>query len=170
MHPWKSFKDAEFLHHSFIVVLICIGNHLNRTTWSSIWKYLSPRKCFSSKVSKFSWKLHEPVGGMRFEIFEKHTSANKIQIEREKSYHYFLIIFIEKFTCLALFQPVWTARHSCSAIASKSCFDELNCLSPIKELVYPFSFQYLSKAVIMTLRLLGYSHPLVRYYYSWILA
>ena len=118
----------------------CIGNHLNRTTWSSIWKYLSPRKCFSSKVSKFSSKLHEPVGGMRFEIFEKHTSTNKIQIEREKSYHYFLIIFIEKFTCLALFQPVWTARHSCSAIASKSCFDELNCLSPIKELVYPFSF------------------------------
>ena len=30
-------------------------------------------------------KLHEPLGRMQFELFEKHTSANKLQIEQEKS-------------------------------------------------------------------------------------
>ena len=33
---------------------------------------------------------------MQFELFEKHTSANYFQIEREKTYDYLLIIYMRK--------------------------------------------------------------------------
>ena len=32
---------------------------------------------------------------MQFELFEKHMSANEFHIEREKSYDYFLIIYMK---------------------------------------------------------------------------
>ena len=35
---------------------------------------------------------------VQFELFEKFTSVNKFQIEREKSYDFFLIIHMQKFT------------------------------------------------------------------------
>ena len=37
-------------------------------------------------------KLHEPLRRVQFQLFEKLTSANKFQIEREKPYDYLLII------------------------------------------------------------------------------
>ena len=43
----------------------------------------------------FSTKLHEPVG--QFGDFEKFTRAYLFQIAREKSFHYLLIIYMQKF-------------------------------------------------------------------------
>ena len=43
--------------------------------------------------------MREPVEWMQFERFKKHASANKFQIELQKSYDYFLL----KITRLALF-------------------------------------------------------------------
>ena len=60
---------------------VCISSH---SPLSSI--------CVFQKISK----LNEPFKGqMQFELFEKHMSANKIHIEREKSYDYFLIIHMK---------------------------------------------------------------------------
>ena len=48
--------------------------------------------CVFQKISK----LNEPFKGqMQFELFEKHKIANKIHIERENSYDYFLIIHMK---------------------------------------------------------------------------
>ena len=42
-------------------------------------------------------KLHEPVGRVQFEGFEKLTSAYFFQIAREKFFDYLLIIYMQKF-------------------------------------------------------------------------
>ena len=38
-------------------------------------------------------KLHEPVGRVQFAVFVKFSSAYLFQIEREKSFDYFLMIY-----------------------------------------------------------------------------
>ena len=52
---------------------------------------------------------------MQFELFEKLRSSNKFQIELEKSYDYFLIIYMKKITFLALFECfLQSARFTCT--------------------------------------------------------
>ena len=58
------------------------------------------RKWVFQKVSK----LHEPVGQMQPELFEKPTRTYYFQIEREKSYDYFSIIYITKLEILRKFR------------------------------------------------------------------
>ena len=41
-------------------------------------------------------KFNKPAGRAKFELFEKITSANQFQIEREKSYDYLLITYMKK--------------------------------------------------------------------------
>ena len=93
--------------------------------------------CVFQKVSK----LNEPFKGrIQFELFEKHMSANKLQIEWEKSYDYFLIIYMNKFTstflplCALILQQ---AIFSCLALASQNQGTEL--FVPSYGQVYPFS-------------------------------
>ena len=40
--------------------------------------------------------MHEPVERRQFERFEKPASANKFQIELQKWYDYFVIIYMKK--------------------------------------------------------------------------
>jgi hypothetical protein len=52
--------------------------------------------CFSSVFFK-EFKLHETVGRVQFELFEKHMSANYAKLN-EKAYDYLLIIFMKNIT------------------------------------------------------------------------
>ena len=56
------------------------------------------------------------------------------------------------FTCLASLAAGKTYLFD---FTIKTCFEELNYLSLITEMVYPFTFKYLSEAVIVTLKLSG---------------
>lgn len=55
---------------------------------------------------------------MQFELFEKLSSSNKFQIELEKSYDYFLMIYMKKKkTFLALFECfLQSARLTCTVV------------------------------------------------------
>ena len=50
----------------------------------------------TSKFFQRLAKLHEPVGRVKFVIFEKFTCAYLFQIALEKSCDYLLIIFMKK--------------------------------------------------------------------------
>ena len=68
------------------------------------------------------YKSHEYVFQKlsKFGLFEKHTSANKFQIEREKSYDYFLIVYMKKllaWLCLDSFRGRLDEQCSCLALA-----------------------------------------------------
>ena len=56
------------------------------------------------------------------------------------------------FTCLASLAAGKTLLFD---FTIKTCFEELNYQSLITEMVYPFTFKYLSEAVIVTLKLSG---------------
>jgi len=92
---------------------------------------------------------------MQFELFEKLRSSNKFQIELEKSYDYFLIIYMKKlpsWRCLNAFYSRLNLiiQRSCLALSTKTCFEELNCLSLINHRRGISFLLSLSKAVIIT--------------------
>ena len=60
---------------------------------SAIWN--KQARANFSKTNKLK-KLHEPVGRVQFEVFEKFTIACLFQIAQEKSCDYVLIIYIKK--------------------------------------------------------------------------
>ena len=54
---------------------------------------------------------------IEIEVFEKHTSANHFQIEREKSYNYLLIIYLKRvpvYECMF----VWVMRGNLNFVTS----------------------------------------------------
>ena len=77
-HDDDASKNPTNLH-------ICTGNHMIlRAIWN---KYA--RVNFSKTT-----KLHEPVGRVKFGVFEKFTSAYLFQIAQEKSCDYLLLLYI----------------------------------------------------------------------------
>ena len=59
---------------------------------------------------KYQNLVREPVERMQYERFEKHGSANKFQIELQKSYDYFVIIYMKKLPAWPCLEALDTSR------------------------------------------------------------
>ena len=59
---------------------------------------------------KYQNLVREPVEQMQFERFKKHTRANKFQIELQKSYDYFVIIYMKKLPAWLCLEALDTSR------------------------------------------------------------
>ena len=90
--------------------------------------------------------MHEPVGRVQFVVFEKFTSAYLFQISREKSFDYFLIIymgqFLSRFSTLrdkwsvTLLQLYWKKIwHVNSSVMYENWAVSFNCAKQISFIV-----------------------------------
>ena len=59
---------------------------------------------------KYQNLVCEPVEQMQFERFKKHARANKFQIELQKSYDYFVIIYMKKLPAWLCLEALDTSR------------------------------------------------------------